>query len=924
MLKADPLIRTKLRRPFTRPGLVLRPRLREQMACGLRGPLTLITAPAGFGKTTLVASCLADCDTPVAWLSLDRDDNRSGRFLHYLVAAIQAADPALGEAAAELIAAPEPLPSEAILTSLINDLDTVPHDVILVLDDYQFITSQSVYEQVAFLLEHCPNTFHLLIASRSDPPLPLARLRARNQLVEFRAADLRFTAPEAAEFLNGVMGLHLDAGSIALLEERSEGWIAGLQMAALSMCHREDVPAFVEGFSGTNRYILDYLLEEVLAGQSQEVQRFLLCTSILERLTAPLCDAILASDVGSRPEDNGLWADLKAPSLRQSASVLEYLERANLFLVPLDDERRWYRYHHLFADLLQARLKQFSGEQEVRNLHLRASRWYEENHHTDEAILHALAAHDYNRAARLIEDASQSTWTNGEYDKLREWIVALPEEVVRARPWLCLWCAWSLTQTGPLQDAEKWIDAAQQAIRTPIAASRVEERQAVQDEINIIRVVKSSLEPDYDKTLVFAQTALGHLPASRFSASPIARCNLLHGLSTAYYLAGELSRAEQLCQEIADVSKGAGFFLRYSHALNKQSHIYLVNGRLRQIYQLLQDALAYLRAQGKQEYFPLSDPYCRLSDLFYQWNDLEGSGHMVAESLRIAEVTELPYLLAGSLNAQGRLLTTRGDWDGARNSLEKAANLIRESICWPQLVWENERYLVKLWLAKGDLARATRWAQEHPPKDLAASGFAQEAYEIVRARVLIAQELYNEAADRLSRLERLAEQAGRNGRLLEIRVLEALAQSAAGDSQKALIALTPALLFAETEGYVRIFLDEGQPMKMLLGQWAAQASAGPTRDYAHRLHALFDAELHPVPVLRGKAATVGSMAESLSEREMEVLRLIALGRTNQEIAHQLIVARGTVKAHTASIYRKLDVDNRTAAVARARQLGLLC
>jgi len=394
MQKADTLIRTKLRLPFTRLELVPRPRLQEQIAQGLRGPLTLITAPAGFGKTTLVASCVTGCGLPIAWLSLDKNDNQAGRFLNYLVAALQVADNTIGSEAAQLLAASQQAPPEAILTSLINDLDTTGREIALVLDDYHFISNQAVHEEVAFLLEHCPRTFHLAIASRSDPPLPLVRLRARGQMVELRAADLSFTEPEAAEFLNGVMGLRLDAGSVAVLEERTEGWIAGLQMAALSMRDREDVPGFIEGFSGTNRYILDYLLEEVLASQSPEIQRFLLYTSLLERLTAPLCDAVLANDEGAKREGDDGSTRSESLFVGQSASILEYLERANLFLVPLDDERIWYRYHQLFADLLRAQLQRSLGAQGVAQLHVRTSDWHAQNGSILEAIHHASAASD--------------------------------------------------------------------------------------------------------------------------------------------------------------------------------------------------------------------------------------------------------------------------------------------------------------------------------------------------------------------------------------------------------------------------------------------------------------------------------------------------------------------------------------------------
>ena len=465
MQKADPLIRTKLHLPFTRPGLVPRPRLQEQIAQGLRGPLTLITAPAGFGKTTLVASCVAGCGMPVAWLSLDKDDNQAGRFLSYLVAALQEADHTIGSEAAQLLAASQQAPPEAVLTSLINDLDTAGREIVLVLDDYQFISSQAVHEAVAFLLEHCPDTFHLVIATRSDPPLPLARLRARGQTVELRAADLRFTEPEAAQFLNDVMGLRLDAGSVAVLEERTEGWIAGLQMAALSMRDREDVRGFIEGFSGTNRYILDYLLEEVLASQPPEIQRFLLYTSILERLTAPLCDAVLANDEGSEREGDDRSTRSESLSLRQSASILEYLERANLFLVPLDDERHWYRYHHLFADLLRTQLQKSLGDQGVARLHLRAAAWHEQNGLILEAIHHASMASDDEMVERLIKQNYMEMMNRGEMSWVRFWMGNLSKELVYRRPWLCLYEAMSRSWFGQLEEANLLLDEAEKRIR---------------------------------------------------------------------------------------------------------------------------------------------------------------------------------------------------------------------------------------------------------------------------------------------------------------------------------------------------------------------------------------------------------------------------------------------------------------------------
>jgi LuxR family maltose regulon positive regulatory protein len=424
MPKVDALIRTKLHLPLTRPVLVSRPRLQARIAEGLRGPLTLVTAPAGFGKTTLVATCVAACGLPAAWLSLDRHDNQEWRFLSYLVAALRGANDRIGGEAAQLLAAARQASPEAVLTGLINDLEAAGRDIILVLDDYQFITDQTVREDVTFLVEHCPANLHLVLASRSDPPLPLARLRARGQTVALRAGDLSFTEPEAARFLSDVMGLQLDSGSVAAPRERTEGWTAGLQMAALSVRDRTDVSGFIAGFSGTNRYILDYLMEEVLAGQTEEVQRFLLCTSILERLTASLCDAVLA---GGYP---------------QSATILEHVERANLFLLPLDDERVWYRYHHLFADLLRARLHQAQPGL-VPLLHIRASAWLEQQGQYPEAIAHLFAAHENGRAADLIERYGPVRLAVGDPSVLHM-ADALPHEMILARPEIGLYRSWLL------------------------------------------------------------------------------------------------------------------------------------------------------------------------------------------------------------------------------------------------------------------------------------------------------------------------------------------------------------------------------------------------------------------------------------------------------------------------------------------------
>jgi LuxR family maltose regulon positive regulatory protein len=940
MQKADPLIRTKLRLPFIRLALVAQPRLQEQIVQGLRGPLTLVIAPAGFGKTTLLASCVTGCGMPVAWLSLDKNDNQAGRFLSYLIAALQEADTTIGSQAAQLLAASPPAPPETLLTSLINDLDIVHREMILVVDDYQFMSNQAVHEAMTFLLEHCPTTLHLVIASRSDPPLPVARLRAHSQTVELRAADLCFTEAEAAQFLNDVMGLHLDAGAVAALEERTEGWIAGLQMAALSMRDRKDVVGFIKGFSGTNRYILDYLLEEVLASQSLEIQRFLLCTSILERLTAPLCDAVLADDQGSKRECDDRLTDLESLFLGQSASVLEELERANLFLVPLDDERKWYRYHHLFADLLRARLDQLSPGLSTR-LHARAATWYESNGFYEEAIHHALAASDYPGAARLVEAVAETAWLNGHYATILAWTKAIPTELVHSRPWLCIWNAWAFTQMGVSQALDQWITAAEQApkqqhqdISSMVVLDASQGAQALMNEIAALRAFAVSFSHDYDRAIELAESVLKNPPLKNTKVAQLTRCNILHLLSSMYYAAGNLIKAEQTCQETIELAKEMGFTLRHLHSINKLILVNNVNGHLYRSYQLIEETLSFLQEQGCNTYFAASQLRFRQIELCYEWNQLEELQRLVEFVLKQEMLVDVPYLLVDSYNIQALALLNNKDYPGSQDALNKARALARQTYIWEGLTWRTESLQVRLWLKKGDLWLAVAWASQQAADRDDILRFSTESRAVARARILLAQGAWREAIALLDRLSASAEAEGRKGSLIEIRALKAIALLGLEELGQAVAEVEGALALAEPEGYVRTFLDEGDPMSTLLSHVANDASS-PHANYALRLLTAFGEDkgsarstIQPMVPHEDRASSLpsassASLIEPLSRRELEVLHLMALGRTNQEIAQQLVVAPGTVKAHTASIYGKLDVANRTEAVARARQLGIL-
>ena len=917
MQKSDPLVRTKLYPPFIRPGLVTRARLQKQIMQGIRGPLTLLVAPAGFGKTTLVASSLAACGLPVAWLSLDKNDNQARRFLSYLVAAVKEVDSTIGTESIRLMAEMQQISSDVILTSLVNDLDTTERELILVLDDYQFITSQAVHEDVAFLLEHCPNTIHMLIATRSDPPLPIARLRARGQMAEFRAADLRFNEVEAGQFLNEVMDLHLDPGSVATLEERTEGWIAGLQMAALSMRGRDDVDGFIRAFAGTNRFIMDFMLEEVLAREPQEIQTFLLQTSILTRLTGSLCDSLTGTSGGHE--------------------MLGNLERRNLFVISLDDKCCWYRYHHLFADLLRAQFEQrYPGQ--AQRLHALASTWYEIHGSLEDAIHHSLAASDYVAAARLVEAVAENAWLNGQYASILAWTKAIPAEVVQNCPWLCIWNAWACTQIGVSGAIDEWIIAAEQAMQekhnnplSTIAPGTTEDTQELNIEITSLRAFAISFTRDYDRAIELSESVLKNPFLSTRKVAQFTRCNVLHLLSSMYYATGNLKRAEQTCQETIKLAKEMNVTLRHLHSINKLILVNKVNGHLYRSHQLIEETLLFLEEQGFKNYFAATQLCFRKLELLYEWNQLEEFQRLLEHTLKHEMFADSPYLLVDANNLRALDLMNKKDYASSQEALVKATALARQFYIWEGLTWRTESLQVRLWLKKGDLSLASAWTSEETLDLDLSLRFPTESRAIARARILLAQDACPDAIHLLSRLCDSAEAGNRNGSLIEIHALKAIALLGMDELQQAVVEVESALALAEPEGYIRTFLDEGYPMSVLLSH-VANNPASVGSKYALRLLAAFQEEngsarsMIPPMASHDHGASSDpdtSPVEPLSRRELDVLLSMALGNTNQEIARQLIVAPGTVKAHTASIYRKLDVANRTEAVARARQLGIL-
>jgi LuxR family maltose regulon positive regulatory protein len=894
MQKIDPLIRTKLRPPFTRRELVPRPRLQARVIQGLGKPLTLTTAPAGFGKTTLVASCIAECKMPVGWLSLDRDDNQVGRFLKYLVAALQAT---VGSETAQLLAASPQVPPEAVLTHLVNDLERADTDTALVMDDYQFISNQAVHEAVIFLLDHCPRTFHLVIATRSDPPLPLARLRARGQLVELRTADLRFTASEAAQFLNDVMGLNVGEEAIEVLEERTEGWIAGLQMAALSMQRREDVEGLIRGFAGTHRFIMDYLLEEVLAREQEDVRAFLLQTSILTRLTGSLCDAVTGGSGGQE--------------------MLERLEQRNLFLIPLDDERRWYRYHHLFADLLQARLHK-SASYRAERLLSRAAEWCAREGQVDAAIGYALAAQDYEQATGLIARHWHHTANRGEIETVWSWLDALPEGTVEESAPLGLAYCWVLWLSGQVSAIEPHLVDAEATLDEPAVADFPD----LPAHLAAMRSIVARHQDDFEAAVAFAERAL-HLAPQDMSLQVEAQLRTVSymALALAYDGLGDLEGAVNALAEAIRWSRRGENPAGVAGMTNWLVGILWVLGRLRVADDACREALSYLKERGLDRLPVAGVLHLRMSEVLLERNELENAEAHLSQGIELAKWSGRFDAVRNANRALVRLRLARGDTSGALAAVQEAESALGEaasSLTQAGLLALKARILIRQ-EAVSEATRCVEQARQLAGQD---QGQIGEKVALATFRVMLAQGRLDEVVANLRRSLTAAEYDGRRGAAIELRVLHGLALARQGDAQEARADLERALALAEPEGYMRIFLDEGQPMQVLLAQWLAHASDSRLKDYATHLLSQFDAE-RPGTAVKEQAAPTSALIEPLSERELEVLHLIALGLTNKEIAQQLFIAPGTVKAHTSTIYRKLDVANRTEAAARARQLGLI-
>jgi LuxR family maltose regulon positive regulatory protein len=903
---ATGILATKLYIPPPLPKEVLRPRLFECLNKDQYRRLVLVSAPAGFGKTTLVSEWVAVCGRPVAWLSLDEGDNDLICFISYLVAALQTIKAGIGEGLLAALESHQPPHIESILTTLLNEITTISDSFILVLDDYHLIDSQPVDQALAFLLEHLPPQMHLVIASREDPNLPLARLRARGQLTELRAADLRFTPAEAAEFLNQVMGLNLSAEDIAALEARTEGWIAGLQLAALSMRGREDIAGFIQAFAGSHRFVLDYLVEEVLQRQSEHVRNFLLQTAILDRFCAPLCNAVTEREDGKE--------------------MLDVLERNNLFLILLDDQRQWYRYHRLFADVLQTHLMEAQPDQ-VATLHMRASEWYEHNGSVADAIRHALAAQDFERAATLVELAVPKMRRNRQEATHTElgWLKALPNELVHFRPVLSVAYAYALFGDGELEtvetrlrDAERWLDT--EADLAGMVVVDEEEFRRLPGMIALLRTAQALARGDMPETVKNARRVLDVAPENDYLMIGGAASTL--GLAA--WTSGDLEAARRMTADGMANVRLAGYISSAIGGAIVLADILITQGHLHEALTTYEQGLQWAAQPGVPVLRGAADMYVGMSDLHCEYNDLKTANQHLLSSQALGELAGLPQNPYRWCAAMARIRVAQGDLNGALDLLDQAERLYDANFS------PNVRPIatrkVRVWVAQGRLGEALGWVREQGLSVEDKLSYLREFDHITLARLLLACYQRDREGSSiagvvglLERLLKAAEEGGRTGSAIEILVLQALAYHVQGDLPAALKPLQLALTLAEPEGYVRMFVDEGPPMAQLLLE---VTSRGIMPDYTGKLLAAFEAEKRksedksPLPPTQ-------PLIEPLSQRELKILQLIALGLSNREIGERLFLALDTIKGHNRIIFDKLQVQSRTEAIARARELGLL-
>jgi LuxR family transcriptional regulator, maltose regulon positive regulatory protein len=907
----DVLVATKFYVPP--PGLVPRPRLLERLARGMGRGLTVVCTPAGFGKTTLLGDWARRSRRSAAWLSLDAGDNDPARFWRYVVAALERVRPGSCAPIEALLRGPQQPPLEAVVTAVINELMTLPggDQVALILDDYHLIEAPPVHDSVTFLLDRLPPGLRLVLASRVDPPLPLARRRAGGKLAELRAADLRFTLEETAAFLRETTGLDLPPASVAALQDRTEGWAAGVQLAALSLQGHSDPAGFIATFAGSNRYVLDYLTEEVLARQPEEAVLFMLQTSVLDRLCGPLCDAVTGRS--------------------GSQALLEALERANLFVVPLDEVRRWWRYHHLFASLLRDRLAHELPAR-VPELHRAAAAWHEEHGFADEAVRHALAAGEADWAARLVERYVEGLLRRSEGATLRRWLSALPAASVRARARLCLAQTITAVVGGRLEavepllaDAERAFAATGDEPHEPSIGRAMSVLANIPASIAFLRAELARLRGDAARAVSCDQQAMAHLGEDDW----LLRSQIAWNLAVADWLRGRLKQAEHALADVVAERRrtGEGYFI--VRASSDLGQVQRAQGRLGAALRTYQQGLE-AGSEAGQQLPPAGMAHVGLAEVLYERDELVAAHEHATQGVALSRQLAFTQPLATGLAMLARIRQVQGDTAGSLDAIGQAERVELSPQVTPLLnpvpAWQ-----ARLMLARGDVTLAAQWASERELRADDEPSYPREPEYLVLARVLLAEHTYDLALKLLERLHAQAAAQQRTDSIIKLSALQTLVLAASGDQAAALASLAEALVLAAPEGYIRVFADEGAAMGRLLGRLAAAQRTGQAAlagaiplDYLDRLElALRPGSGRPTLRTTRLSAAVAGQAEPLSARELEVLGLLAAGKSNQQIADELVVVRDTVKKHVGNILGKLGAANRTQAVARARALGLL-